>query len=242
MIRFFPLAIVLQIFCLYHAYKNNNQQKWFLLIIFLPFIGSLIYLYYHFFNRVTAEAVEENITSVVHTNYKIEKLEKEVRFSGTVTNKTLLADEYVENGNFEKAIFLYTSCLKGTHADDPDILMRLVKAHYLNQDYPATIKYGVQIENEKIFQNAEERIAYAWALNNIGEQVKAEQAFEAMDHQFSNYKNRLEFCNFLIEHSRKDEAKEKLLTMTDEIEHMGRAEKRSKRQIYNSIQALLNTL
>ncbi len=235
MIRIFPLVVLVQIFCLYHAYKNNTEQKWFWLIVFLPFIGSIIYLYYHFYNRTTVETVSETITKVVNTNYKVEQLEKEVKFSDTVTNKTQLAEEYVNIGSYDKAIDLYKSCLKGTHADDPDILLGLVKSTYLNNNYDATIQYGKIIESEKIFQNAEERVAYAWALFNTGDSANAEKNFEAMDFQFSNYKQRLEYCNFLKEENRIDDAKAKLSEMIEEIDHMDRKEQRSKRTIYRDI-------
>ena len=90
----YSLVFVLEIFCLYHAFKNDSAQKWFWLIILLPFIGSLIYLYNHFFNQATVDDVSENINKVVSSNYMLEKLEKEAAFSGTVTNKALLADCY----------------------------------------------------------------------------------------------------------------------------------------------------
>ncbi len=242
MIRLFPLVLALQVFCLYHAYKNNTDQKWFWMIIILPFVGSLMYLYYHFFNRVTADAVSENITKVVNTNYKIEKLEKEVKFSSTVANKTLLAEEYINIGEFEKAFFLYKSCLKGSHIDDAEILMGLVKSSYLNKNYLDTIKYGERLEKEVVFQKSEERIAYAWALSNLGKKEKAEETFQQMDHQFSNYKHRLEFCNFLNEDNRSTEAKSKLKDMMEEIDHMDKAEQRLNRTIYKNISNLYNSI
>jgi hypothetical protein len=235
MIRFFPLILILEALCLYHAYKNNTEQKWFWLIVLFPFFGCLIYLYFHFFNRVTVDVVSDNITKVINTNYKTESLEKEVKFSDTVANKTLLANEYMNIGEFEKAITLFESCLKGTHQDDPEILTGLVKSNYLSKNYSATITYAQQIENDPVFKKSEERTAYAWALFNTGDKQKAEEVFQAMDHQYSNYVQRLEFCNFLVEENRTAEAKEKLAGMIEEIDLMDRAEKRLNQKIYNKI-------
>ncbi|MFT5169337.1 MAG: hypothetical protein ACI8P3_004586 [Saprospiraceae bacterium] len=242
MIRFFPLILILQALCLYHAYKNNTQQKWFWLIILFPFFGCLIYLYYHFFNRMTVDVVGENITKVVNSNYKTETLEKEVKFSDTVANKALLANEYINIGAFEKAIALFESCLIGTHRDDPEILTGLVKSTYLNKNYTATIDYAQQIESDPVFQKSEERTAYAWALFNTGAKQKAEKIFQAMDHQYSNYAQRLEFSDFLIEENRSDEAMEKLAGMIEEIDLMDRAEKRLNQTIYDKIVNLHGTL
>ncbi len=242
MLAAFPLVFLLEIFCLYHAYKNGTEQKWFWLIVVLPLIGSLIYLYYHFFNRVTVDDISENITKVVSNNYQIDKLEKEVAFSGTVSNKTLLAAEYLNVGAFEKAISLFESCLKGTNAGDTELLMGLVKAKYLNKEYDEVVKYGKQLENEKEFEKADERIAYAWSLFNTDNHRKAEEIFQTMDHQFSNYKHRLEYGNFLIQENRSNEAKELLSTLINEIDHMDRVEKRSNKIIYNDIKSLHDSI
>ena len=242
MIRLLPLVVVLQIFCLYHAYKNNTDQKWFWFIIMLPFIGSLVYLYYHFFNRETVDTVSDTVTKAVNSNFKIEQLEKEVKFSATVSNKTLLANEYISIGDFEKAIFLYKSCLKGTHEDDSEILMGLVKSSYLNKNYDAVIEYAQRLGDDPVFQKSEERTAYAWALFNTGNTQKAEETFKAMDHQFSNYNQRLEYCNFLIAENKPGEAKEKLSGLIEEIDLMDRAEQRSKRTIYNNLKSLYSTI
>lgn len=238
----FPFSLILSAFCLYHAYKNNTEQRWFWLIIFLPLIGSLIYLYYHFYNRNTISTVTENLNQAVNTNHKIEKLEREVVFSDTIKNKTLLAEEYVKVGAYEKAIELYKFCLKGSYADDPDLLMGLIKASYLNKNYDVIIDYVKPIENEKIFQNSEERIAYAWALFNTGAHRKAEEVFQAMDHQFTNYEHRLEYANFLLQENRRNEARDLLEILIDEIEHMDRNEKINRRSVYNAIKNLHKTI
>ena len=242
MFRLFPLVLILQVFCLYHAFKNNSEQRWFWLIILLPFIGSLIYLYYHFFNRNTIENLGENITKVVNSNYEIERLEKEVTFSPTVKNKLLLADQHIKNGNYDRAIELLESSNKGTYANDPEILMQLVKVNYLNKNYSATVSYGALLENDYDFKKSEERIAYAWALFNTNDHAKAESVFQDMNHPFSNYKHRLEYANFLIQESRHTEAKNLLELLIHEIDHMDRAERKMKRAIYGSIKQLYNTL
>lgn len=238
----FPLVLVLEIFCLYHAYKNNTEQRWFWVIILLPLIGSIIYLYYHFFNRNTIEDLEENITKVVNNNYEIERLEKEVTFSPTVKNKLLLAEECIKHANYDRAIELLESSNKGTYADDPEILMQLVKANYLKRNYEAAVKYGALLETDFDFKKSEERIAYAWALFNTNEHRKAEAVFQDMDHQFSNYKHRLEYANFLIQENRQPEAKSLLAHLIYEIDNMDRAEQKSKKSIYGSIKQLHNTL
>ena len=43
MFRFYTPILILQVFCLYHAYKNKSENWWYFLILMFPLIGSLIY-------------------------------------------------------------------------------------------------------------------------------------------------------------------------------------------------------
>ena len=89
---------LLQMFCVYHAYRNNAEQRWYWLILLFPLIGCIVYLVHTFNNRDTISAITENVKGVVISNYRIDQLEKALRFSDNVTNKVNLADAYAELG------------------------------------------------------------------------------------------------------------------------------------------------
>ncbi len=76
---FFPIIIMLQVVCLLHAYRNGSDQKWYWLILFYPIIGSIIYLYEHFYSRKNMADLSEGVKGVINSNYEIQKLEKEVK-------------------------------------------------------------------------------------------------------------------------------------------------------------------
>ena len=122
MIRYYSPIFVLQLFCLYHAYSNRAEQKWYWLNPVFPLFGSLIYLYNTFYTRRNVDQVSEGLKQAFNTNYKIQKLEKEIQFSDTHSNKMMLADEYSQIEDYDRAIQLYRSCLTGLYEDDPGIL------------------------------------------------------------------------------------------------------------------------
>lgn len=235
MLRFSPLLLLLQAFCLYHAYKNKSDQKWYWLIIILPLIGCIIYLYHHFYSRRNIENLAEGMKTTFISNYKIEKLEQEVKVSDSMSNKIALANEHSALGNYARAIALYESCLEGIFKDDIELLLKLVKNNYLIKNYEATVQYGEQIREQKEFLNSEERLAYAWANYYLEKKEIAEQHFQDMDIRFSNYTHRLEYASFLNMEDRKEEAIEKLLEMLNEIKSMDSYERRSKKGIYKQI-------
>src|SRR4051812_13448934 len=87
--------LILQAFCLYHAYKNNNQQKWYWIIIFFPVVGCVIYLYDNFYSKHKLQSISEVAKNLVNSNRRIEQLERDVKFNDNVTNKVNLADAYM---------------------------------------------------------------------------------------------------------------------------------------------------
>jgi len=61
------------------------------------------------------------LKQVVNSNYKIEQLEKSLRFVDNYANKLNLADAYMDHGRFKEAVDLYQGCLNSFMADDIDL-------------------------------------------------------------------------------------------------------------------------
>ena len=229
-----------QAFCIYHAYKNNAEQRWYWLILLFPLVGCILYLIHSFNNRDTLETIGETVKEAVISNYRIEQLEKALNFSDNVKNKVNLADAYLEVGRYHDAIPLYSDCLQGFMADDPPIRMKLLRSHFLSGDYQNAIKLGDELseEKEKEFRDSEDRIAYAWALYVAGDVDKAERTFADMDRTFTNYYHRLEFCKFLLKVEKSDAARDKLKDLMDEFDQMQVIERRSKKHVLRELKDL----
>jgi hypothetical protein len=240
---YYSPLLALQAFCLFHAYKNNNQQKWFYLIIFLPGIGSALYLYETFYSRQNVDSLSETFKSVFIADYDLKRLEREHRFSETITNKMNLADAYTSKARYKEAIALYESCKKPDIAtQSPDLLRKLLMAYYLNKDYEAVEQCGLALESNPKFNSWEEKIGYAWALYQLHKDEKAEKTFQEMDLQFSHYRQKLEYCKFLKITNQKAKAKEKLGRYLEEFEAMDGYERNLKKAVMQEIKQLRRTL
>jgi hypothetical protein len=123
-------------------------------------------------------------------------------------------------------------------SDDPALRIKLLHASYLNKDYNAVIQYGEALESEKRFVEAEEKAGYAWSQYHTGNIAKAESLFESMDKSFKNYKQRAEFCKFLIAINKPDVLKVKLAELNEELEHMKGPERKFFRQDIKEIREL----
>lgn len=238
MLQLLPLLIITEAFCLYHAYTNKAEQKWFYLILFLPFIGCGIYLYHHFYSRKNLETISEGVKAVINTNYQVENLEKGVEFADTIENKSMLADKYVEMKRYDDAITLYESCLEGFNHDNPEIISRLVKVNQIQGNYENSVFYAEKIENNIDFMNSEEKSYYAWSLFELGRSETAEEKFKEMDRTFSNYFQRLQYSRFLHKSGRREESLDKLTQLINEFDQMGSQEKRFHRDVQQAIRGL----
>lgn len=238
MLGLYTPLLALQAFCVYHAYKNNADYKWYWLIIIFPLFGCLIYLYHNFYNRDTVKTISQGVKEVVNSNYRVEQLEKAVRFNDNLSNKVNLADAYVKLGRYNDAIRLYNDCLSGFMAEDPELRMKALHAAFLNKDYTTSISYGEMLANEKTFKNAEARIAYAWALHFTGNKEKAQAVFQDMNKSFTNYVHRLEYGKFLKETNQLENLKELIAELDGEFNHMKGQERRLHRHIFQQIRDL----
>lgn len=236
MFKLYTPILILQLFCFYHVYNNSRNWGWVLLIMFLPFLGSVFYLYKHFYSRNNVDKISEGLKTSFISNYKIDKLEKELKYSDTVFNKIQCADEHLISNNIERASELYKSCLKSDiHKNDTELILKVMKTSYLLKDYKTVIEQSSKIKKLKEFQNSEEKIALAWSYYFEGDKDLANKTFQEMDVRFSNYLHRVEYVKFLNEIKNEEKGKEILVEMLDEIDSMDPYEKRQKKDIYRSI-------
>jgi hypothetical protein len=239
---YYSVILVLQGFCLFHAYKNNTGQKWYWLIIFLPLIGCLIYLYENFYSTRAIGDITEGVKVLVYSNYAVEKLEKEVKYSETITNKMNLADAYAERGRCDEAIKLYESCRKGFYEKNPDLLRKMVPVYFMKKDYPKVVELGQDLSNAKNLGDSEDKIAYSWALHYTGDTPKAEAEFKKLDAKFANFLPRIEYAKFLIAINRSNDAQKILNAIIDEHEGMDSYEKGLKKGFVRESKRLLQTI
>ena len=235
MLGLYTPLLALQAFCIYHAYRNNAEQRWYWLILFFPLVGCIIYLYHNFYNRNTVSTLAQGVKEVVNTNYRIEQLEKNLRFADNITNKTNLADAYVQHGRYADALLLYKDCLSGFMADDPTLRMKALHAGFLAKDYDVAIAYGNELNSEKSFKNAEAKISYAWSLYYAGDVERAGVVFQEMNKPNTNYIHRLEYCKFLQLTKNTSELSEVLSELNQEFDHMKGTERKVHRNVMREV-------
>lgn len=233
--------LILQGFCLYHAYSRGAENKWYFIIMLFPLIGALIYLYDTFYSRRKVDSLAEGVKTAFVSNYQTRKLENELSISNTIANKINLADEYYQLGRNEDALELYNSCLRGIYKDDPELLKKIIRCLYAEKDYESIVEVGQRMLKFPNFNKSEEKICLAWSCHHTGKSTLAQKYFSEMNTRFGNYLQRIEYAKFLDSNEFENEAKSLLIDLIDEIDSLDAYERRNKKQYHQEIKRLLKS-
>jgi hypothetical protein len=227
---FYFITIALQAICVYHCIRRGRQNNnWIWLIVFLPLIGSLIYIFTEIFTRREMEQMQSGIGSVFNPGGSVRRLEDNLRFSDTFANRVALADACLATGNTDRAIELYESSLTGNFTENEYVLSQLIIAYYQKKRYADVIPVGKKIYKLPQFARSRAHILYAAALGYGGDHDLAEKEFKTMKGKFANYEARYYYGLLLAATDRVSEARRLLQEMLDEVPHLSSRERR-----YNS--------
>ena len=227
--NYYYLVIGLQAICVFHSIKKGNQQKWIWLIVFLPVIGSIAYIFSEMLTKRDISGVQSNIGSIINPGGRIKDLERRLEFANTFENKVALADAYLAAGMTDEAIALYDSCLTGLFSDNEYVIMRLIDAYYVKERFEDIVKIAARILRSVDFAKSHAHVLYALSLERLGQVDMAEKEFQSMNGSFSNFEARFNYGQFLIRSERINEAIDLYNEIVQEGQHMTSGEKRNHR-------------
>jgi hypothetical protein len=195
-----------------------------------------------FYSRRNVASLTEGFKHVVNSDYRLQKLEKQVKFSDNIKNRILLGDTYMEYSRYKDAVDMYENCREGYMADDETLKCKLVHALYFNKQFHRCIEIGRELSGSKSFRNAPERVSLALAMQMQNLETEATALFEDMDRSYTNYMQRYAYCQFLIQTGKQECAREKLGILSEELEHMKGPERRIHREIIRNVHDLFHTV
>lgn len=239
---YYYIVIGLQAICVIHALRRNLHQKWIWLIVFLPVIGSLIYIFTEMFNRRDVRNVQSNLSNVLNPGGQISKLEERLRFSDTFNNRIALADAYLANGQTEKAVKIYEASLTGAFTENEHVRGQLALAYFATKRYEDVVSIASKIVQLPQFNRSKVHLNYALSLAYCGEEEKAEKEFKLMNGQFANYEARYNYGIFLEKAERKEEAIQQFNQILHESTHLSPREKASYREWFQQSREALKKL
>lgn len=236
------ITIALQVFCVYHLLKNRNQYYWIFLIIFLPLVGSLIYLITQVYNKPDAEKITSEITHIINPTKKIKDLEKQLQFSETYQNRVNLADAFLEIKDYNNAIPHYLEAIEGNMQNDFYVMKQLIEAYFNIENFDNVILYAEKIKDHSEFKKSRSQFLYGLALEKLDKFEEAETNLRAINIRYSFYNERFVLAKFLISRNKETEAKEILEEIYSESQHMTKPNKRLFRETIQDVEKLLASI
>jgi hypothetical protein len=236
------LIIILQGICVFHSIRKGNQGKWIWIIVFIPVIGSIIYLFSEVFTKRDLSTVQSTVSTLMNPVGRVKDLEKKLEFSNTFDNKVALADAYLATGSTDKAIELYESCLTGIFDDNEYVVTKLILAYYRSERYEAVVKITDKIYKSTEFKKSQAHIYYALSLENLGKTEAAEAELKTMKGKFSNFEGRVNYAQFLLRANRNEEAKAIFTEILEEAKFMKPGESRGSAEWFRKSREELSKL
>ena len=225
----------LQAFCIYHCYRNRSDTYWYFIILFLPLIGGLVYLFTHVLKRNMIEKAGNEVVHSLDSGKVVRDLEKKLRFADTYENRVALADAYMSKGWNKEAIEHYQHSISEMFSSDFHVHNQLVKANYALGHTEEVLKYAKVIEQKPEFRKSEASWCYAKSLISIGKIKEGEQYLRGFDTPFDNFGRRLELAQFLSAQDRQKEAVTLLDELLSEGEHLSGQNARKNRAVMKQI-------
>jgi len=224
---YYYFILGLQAICVIHCLRMGRERGWIWFIVFVPFIGSVAYIFTEIFSRKELLNVGSGLGTVINAPRRIKKLEQQLRFSDTFNNRVALADAYLAAGQKEKAIELYESSLTGAFTENEYVLKQLILAYFEAQRYADVIPTARKIYKLPQFARSKAHILYAMALEKTGNTEQAEIEFQQMKGRFANFEARYQYAMLLTRTGRGAEATKIFADIVEEASQLTPRERRA---------------
>lgn len=214
----FGLSIVLQIFCLVHAVRTGRPPWWILVIIFGSFLGVAVYALTQILpdlqNDPRARQATKGIVRHIDPEKDLRQLREELARADTVQNRMRLGAEFLQLGEAGEAESVFQECLRGMHAEDPDILLALAQAQFAqDKAQEAHDTLNTLINTNPNFKSPEGHLLYARTLQALDRDHDALVEYEVLSDSYPGEEARVRKAELLRKLGQEGDARTVLETV-----------------------------
>ncbi|WP_160114545.1 tetratricopeptide repeat protein [Aquimarina sp. AU474] len=212
------------------------------MIIFLPVLGSLIYVVTQVFNKTNLDVVQDEIVQMINPSKKINDLQKQLDFADTFQNHVNLADAFFEAGDYNNAIATYEKAIKDDYSKDDGVVKKLIVSYSKTGDHDKTVFCAEKIVGKPGFKGSKSQFLYGLALEELERSEEAEENLKAIDQRYSNYRERYILAQYFIDKGKSKDGKEILLEIISESQHMSKPNRIKYKDVVNDVKKLESSL
>ncbi|MCH2174425.1 MAG: hypothetical protein MK193_01715 [Lentisphaeria bacterium] len=222
-------SIAITIWGLIHAFRNQADFWWFLIIIFIPF-GNLIYFILYILPELRGNS-KLKIQMPGHELRLIRRLEDELKSKDTTDIRFELAELYLKYDRPDDAEKVLEPVLDGPLSDSKKFrYLRAIVEITQKDDYKLAQQCldGFEDPNDA-FRKKERQLLQAriWAATN--ESDKADNWFQSNHRKFDGEEASFRYIEFLLENANKKKAAEVFKQMKSYLQSAGDIYKKQER-------------
>ena len=225
---------ILQLALIIHCIKTNKPFYWIYLIIFIPYVGGVAYLIVELLpallNSRQLRQTGQSIVRTFNPSHEIKRLQEQLENQDTVSNRTSLAQAYIEAQQYDKAVPLLQSCLTGPFADDRATLFLLARALFADGQGTADARKAAEIlqklQQKQAFSSTDEKLFDLRVRSSLAEKPLLGE-FVSLWNESKNFEAGFYCVQALAQNGETEQAR----TVTDEMRKILKTYKNFSRSI-----------
>ena len=179
------LGLIVYAGCIIHAVRTGRINYWLFILIFLPGLGSLLYLLFEVLPELrhshAARRAASGLGAALDPDRRLRESAANLEIVDTAENRRQLAEERMKRGQWAEAEALYRAALVGPLADDPALLIGLAKALAGQGGHQGALDAIDQLYRaEPNHESREARLIHARALEGLGRTQEAADEYRAL--------------------------------------------------------------
>jgi hypothetical protein len=216
------LSLLVSIVLCVHVVRTNQQIFWIFVILFIPVLGSLVYLAAvvipDMVGGTRAKRMGMAARDAIDPGREYRTAKAAMADTATVHNRMRLAAAAAALGRHAEAEQLYAEAAQGIHADDPTLLLgranALIELGRANEALPLVDK----LVQEQAARSPATALAQARVYEALGHYKEADAAYQWAAGRLPGLEALARYAAFLAHTGRKSEAADSLAEIDRRIE------------------------
>lgn len=205
------ISLLFQIILAIHVAKTGRNLYWIMIIVMLPLIGGLAYLVVEVLpelrNSPNARRTVRAVADRINPERRRQQIADQLALNNSLENRSALARESLQLGDFVNAERLFKECLTGVYQTDPTFMLGLAEAQAEQAKFAeARQVLEALIAANPNFQSHDGHLLYARCLEALGDTAGALKEFEVLASSYPGEEGRLRFARLLAQQGRRADA------------------------------------
>jgi len=237
------LEVAAKIYCIVHIIRNDRSWLWIWLILFVPFIGPVVYFIVEILPDLKRGTRRFNVPASRPRTRSIAKIQEELEFSNTVEKRAELARALAAAKRYPEAIETLRECLRGAFKDDPLLVMELAEIHFMAGEHQDALGCLETLDRVQYKDHRSSRhILAARSQEMLGSIDRAKRSYELALETAIGDEARCRYALLLAKNGETGAARKLCQEILGSAKHAGGAYRRENREWIDQARTLMDSL